>query len=289
MDPSYNNSFSSFGASDDFTAAQGQPAPILSPVGGDIVLPSKPKKNKVWWLLLIMVAIIAVISTGFFLFLNYGKNNGGNGSSIERYISLVVTGNEEYSNEEINNRRTANNEYLKELYYSGNENDWKNFYGKVFTLLDSIDLDGERNADKKESIELQKQLLKLFDKDKEIRSDRTGLFMDEYIQGGENQLDSYIRDGFADFENSSNSYISEYYDRINQIMLKLIDYDMITKSVECSFENETLTDECAAMEKVSWDALVSEDRGIDYYIGYVFSYYYENVYSLIDDGVVYDD
>ena len=68
MDPSYNNSFGSF------SSGGGQaPQPIMSPVGGDIMLPAQPVKKKKVGLIIGVILILIAIGAGVAAAMLMGK------------------------------------------------------------------------------------------------------------------------------------------------------------------------------------------------------------------------
>lgn len=93
MDPSYNNSFGSFANNG------GQPvqsAPVLSPVGGDIVLASQPKKKKVG-LIVGIVLIITLIIVGIVTVILVGGRGNSNDARFKDFVSLVLhNGSDKY-------------------------------------------------------------------------------------------------------------------------------------------------------------------------------------------------
>ena len=94
MDPSYNNSFGSFSSGGGQT-----PQPIMSPVGGDIILtPSQPVKKKKTGLIIAVILILIAIGAGVAAVMLMGK--GGRDTAFNDFTNLVLyNGTDKYPNE----------------------------------------------------------------------------------------------------------------------------------------------------------------------------------------------
>lgn len=184
MDPSYDNSFGSFGVNG------GQNQPVVSPAGGDIVLTSTPKKNKkpiiIAGVCLIVLAIVLAIVAAIF-FVKWPVSDSDYKTKFNIFANLAVSGKDEV-------RSSVDFDSYDEYYIENNYSD-ERLLGRWNEFLGAVEKSGVEDLFESslESVQERLEFLKVVD---------SGIFMDESMLSGYYQVNG---------KEATIKYIEEFY------------------------------------------------------------------------------
>jgi hypothetical protein len=141
MDPSYNNSFDSFGANSGRLD------------GGVVLSGAQPQKNKKkTWLILVVALFIIGIIIAIVLLVTSKSKSGTNFSEVQKFTNYVVNGDENNGSSISLLDSYGEMYYYEKAFYSDNAEEFTNISLKIDEYLNNINNNGSIGDNKKDDI-----------------------------------------------------------------------------------------------------------------------------------------
>lgn len=227
MDPSYNDSFGSFGNN------------------SDVVFQGTEQKNSKKKIIIIgAIVVLVIVAVVVVLIMNMGKND--NTPSLSKYLNLVVNGDEN-NNADVGNEYSRDKVYyLRATLYDDDFGARITYFDKLSGLLDKIEKQN-KDEDKYPSISIQKEMLKTY----KFYSETNGLDIDAdlalYASGGREALNERYLNNLASIDSLVSGYTSFFNKDIKDYYNSLMDLIMSGEKNNCDMSSFEKMTECDAM------------------------------------------
>ncbi len=262
MDPSYNDSFGSFGNNDTIVVDQG----------------SKRKSKRIMIIMFIVVFLL-IIAVVVFFFVQSNKNSL---SDIQKYMSLIKYGNNSSNTNGLSYNK-AETYYFKEVFYNDDCEQAVGYYNELKNFAESFNDSG----DLKELVSEQKSILDMYIANCKIGPLNKYDDMKLYDTNGYNALSEKITKNVDEIKGLKGQYVSSFADGMNEYFGYIVGMVNIyrdngcgmptAEDDECVFSQE-LTDKVAvysnSIASVIYSISDSLDDALDYFIEQAFTIYH---------------